>query len=161
MKCKSHEADQWPIKSASFDEILPIWRDQLWPGRESKIEPVSAIGLDGAIDLGWLESRPVFWQIQFQGETVGVLGALLLNNMRLRGLWVSESVRGLGLGRRLVENALATAGQVPVNLVWTMARHEAVPFYLACGLKKAREVVGYEFGPHVLMEKQDIGSKLK
>ena len=27
----------------SFDTILPIWQDKLWPNRQSAIEPVSAM----------------------------------------------------------------------------------------------------------------------
>lgn len=150
------------IKTASFEEILPLWRDQLWPDRQSTIEPLSMIDSQGRIDLGLRELAllrpPVFFKLTapLGSPPVGCQGIQRtgLRETRLRGLWVAPELRGQGWGRRLVETALEDARTRGENRVWVMARSSAEDFYAACGLRAYDRVTGYEYGPHVLMERR-------
>jgi GNAT superfamily N-acetyltransferase len=141
---------------SEFSEVLPLWREFLWPQRESPIEPVSAIDENGAIDLTWLEARPDFWKLNRENKMIGVVSALSSTrhgSARLRGLWLAPKFRGKGLGKLLVESVVEEARSQNIPRVWTMARNSALPFYLSCGFANPRPIEGYEFGPHVLVER--------
>jgi GNAT superfamily N-acetyltransferase len=143
-------------EKSEFSEILPVWREFLWPQRESRIEPVSAIGENGTIDLSWLESRPDFWKLNRENKIIGVVSSLsstFHGSVRLRGLWVAPEFRGEGLGKLLVESVVDEALSQNIRRVWTMARNSALPFYLSYGFTNPRHIEGYEFGPHVLVER--------
>ena len=148
------------IRSESFDQILPVWKEQLWPGRRSAIEPISMIDSRGRIDMS-IEglSRlhpPLFFSARgAEGEVIGVVGTQRtgLRERRLRGLWVAPSSRGAGVGRKLVESVFSVAKDDGDTLVWTMAREVSVPFYSQCGFKTGPKIEAYEFGPHHLMTK--------
>ena len=60
----------------SFDTILPIWRDKLWPNRESAIEPISAMtwpfeGAPDPIDMSIFDYEPTFWGVYIDDKLVG------------------------------------------------------------------------------------------
>jgi GNAT superfamily N-acetyltransferase len=73
---------------------------------------------------------------------------------QLRGMATDDSVRGKGVGMRLMESAEAFVVGSGVGVMWCNARVPAVGFYLRAGW----EVVSAEFdiptaGPHVRMVK--------
>ena len=141
---------------SDFAEVAPFWRDFLWPHRESLIEPVSAIGENGIIEMAWLAAEPRFWKIEQHGKIVGVVSALFLSrarSVRLRGIWVDHEFRGKGLGKEMIEKVVAEFGSVGCDRLWTMARVSAALFYQSCGFINPRMIKGFEFGPHVLLER--------
>lgn len=145
----------WSITHINFSEILPVWRDQLWPGRESKIEPQSAIDEDGSINMELMKAIPVFLACKDQDKIVGVVSGYKTSNekFRSRGLWVSPDLRGQGLGYALIDELKKEATLAGCRAIWTMARFDAWPFYQKAGFQKKSETDKYEFGPHIICEK--------
>jgi GNAT superfamily N-acetyltransferase len=80
----------------------------------------------------WLPERPHAW--------------------RLRGMATDDAVRGTGIGRRLLEVALAHVAAAGGTLVWCNARVPARRFYERAGfVAHGAEWVDPEIGPHVAM----------
>ena len=153
------KADRYEIRRSTFEEILPIWRDRLWPGRLSAIEPVSIIDSDGELSLRIKDLHPVFFEIRglrdLGGEIVGVCSGFRTSeaHFRSRGCWVDPSFRGQGLGALLLSAVNREAMSQGCSVVWTMARHSAIGFYERCGFRDFRRIDRFEFGPHFLAQK--------
>jgi ribosomal protein S18 acetylase RimI-like enzyme len=147
------EAPSSLIRAADFSEILPIWHNELWPGRESVIEPSSAVAPSGAIDMAWHGATPHFWKITEGKVLLGVVSGLFLTgkSARIRGLWVAADARGKSHGKTLLQAVIGHGIANDFDSFWTMARHSAVGFYKSCGFEVDRIVGGYEFGPHTIM----------
>lgn len=138
----------------TFEKILPVWRDKLWPGRESAIEPVSAIDEDGSINMEIMNSNPVFIACTENENIIGVVSGFKTGEkFRSRGLWVSENVRNSGVGQGLMLELEKVARSQRCSAIWTMARNDAFPFYEKAGFIKKKVITQYEFGPHVICEK--------
>lgn len=140
----------------TFDEILPVWKEKLWPGRESEIEPVSAIDEDGSINMELMKAQPYFMACKENETIVGVVSGFktATRKFRSRGLWVSESVRGQGVGQELLKELGKIASANKCDVLWTMARNDAFPFYEKAGFIKKIVVTQFEFGPHIICEKK-------
>ena len=77
------------------------------------------------------------------------------NPFRLRAMATSTEFRSRGLGRVLVEAALAEATASGADMMWCSARVPAVGFYAAAGFRETSEI--YEvphIGPHVRMSRR-------
>lgn len=145
------------IELCSFSDILPAWRDELWPERSSLIEPLSMISRDGSINMELAEigstHPPIFFQVRgAEGACLGTIQGQWTkkNEMRLRGVWTHPALRGQGWGKRLIQTLTSHAR--PDHL-WVMSRESAVPFYTSCGLREYTRITGYEYGPHILMDR--------
>ena len=51
------EIPTYVLKEISFDEIYPVWDKRLWPGRKSKIEPMSSLVWNSRLFLSWGNSE--------------------------------------------------------------------------------------------------------
>ena len=74
---------------------------------------------------------------------------------RLRGMAVAADVRGLGIGRQLLDQAISYVKGSGGKVLWANARTPALGFYLATGFVAVTEHwVDEVTGPHVgiLME---------
>lgn len=145
------------IVEAPFSAVLPIWRDELWPGRQSAIEAVSVIAHDGAISLIASDLQPVFFVAKRDGDDDSILGVnsgfrTSLDRFRSRGLWVCPALRGGGIGRRLIEAVRGRARSEGCAVLWSMARDRSLGFYLSCGFRAVKSIDAYEFGPHTIVE---------
>ena len=49
------------IAETSFEEILPVWKNHLWPGRKSPIEKASAIRLGGGYNMAYLSHPAAYF----------------------------------------------------------------------------------------------------
>lgn len=142
------------ISEANFQEILPYWRSELWPGRQSLIEETSAINHIGHIDIKLMGQPRFFWKAKFDDDIVGVLSGQLTasDRFRLRGLWVDRVHRSQGIGTELVKIALQKANSLSCRWAWTMPRATTESFYLEKGFQIVCNIEGYEFGPHSIVE---------
>ncbi len=142
------------ITETNFQEIFPFWQIELWPGRQSPIEETSAINHFGEIDIKLLAQPRFFWKAHLRDEIIGVLSGQLTaaDRFRLRGLWVHRAHRSHSIGRELVKTALEKATSLDCRWAWTMPRSKTESFYLARGFQFVRDVSGYEFGPHSIVE---------
>ena len=74
------------------------------------------------------------------------------DHWRLRGTWIHEDLRGQGMGLRLIaEVAQSVKNRQSKGRIWTMARQSSIHFYLKNQFEERQQIVGYEFGPHVMM----------
>ena len=141
------------IQACEFVDIFNIWRDQLWPKRQSLIEPISWLSIDGTYCEQFALERPSFWMARSpQNEVVGVLGGHPTppGLYRTRGLWIREDFRRRGLGRRLMQELFNEALRMGYRQVWTMPRISSWPFYESCGFHVLRRADEFEFGPHFI-----------
>ncbi len=141
------------IKTISFEMILPIWKNELWPNRQSKIEPASALDQNGKVDMTIFENIPVFFGYYIDGQIVGVNSCHQTSNktLRSRGLWVHPDFREQGIAKDLMRHLFIYAGDHKFEMVWSMARQTAVGFYYNLGFTKYADTSEFEFGPHVLV----------
>lgn len=158
--------DSGKIIKISFEEILPYWKNELWPSRTSAIEPYSAIDINGNIDINICEiAAPKFWAYKIDDKIVGVISCQNtdVNVFRLRGIWVDSHLRQKGIGKSLTDHLknYVSTRQGPQTsdtlLLWTMSRESNVNFYQSCGFKKKHRLDKYEYGPHWIMEQKKIG----
>lgn len=75
-----------------------------------------------------------------------------LPQWRLRGMATKDHLRGLGLGREVLDAVLDHVGAKGGGLLWCNARIGAVAFYERAGLVSVGEPwVEPEIGPHIVM----------
>jgi GNAT superfamily N-acetyltransferase len=142
------------IRPCTFDEILPIWSQKLWPGRESAIEPTSVISEEGNLSLDPGQLCPWFWIAENERhETIGVVSGFKTSpkGFRSRGIWVAEPYRRKGFARKLMGQLREQARQLDCHYVWSMARATSKDVYLSLGFQIYGETSAYEFGPHYLV----------
>ena len=142
------------IVELTFEEILPIWRDFLWPNRLSKIEPVSIIQIDQTIDGSISQYSPTFFGFLIDGKIAGVNSGFKTAKscFRSRGLYVNPEFRGHNLSASLLQAVETQAKKEDCNLIWTMPRQSAFPAYSRAGYIRTSEFFseGVEFGPNCM-----------
>lgn len=125
------------IKEITFEEIFPVWKNNLWPNRQSKIEPNSAMVYLNGYDMHNMNTKPTFFGYYLFNKLVAVNSGHMCNNMqyRSRGLYVYESYRGLGLGTELLERTKQQAKFENANLIWSYPRKTSWKTYEGVGFK--------------------------
>jgi len=101
------------------------------------------------------------WVAERDGERVGCVGIIRRaeDQAQLRWLLVHPSCRGQGLGRRLVEGALAHCREQGFRSVylWTVSGLEAaIHLYRALGFRKTEEKTGPIWGQVRTQERYDL-----
>lgn len=141
----------------TFEDILPIWRDKLWPSRKSAIEPVSVIQHDGSYDMSIQQNVPTFFGVYVDDVLVGVNSGVKTTSThyRSRGLYVDPAYRGHKIAKRLLQMVDDQAISEGCSIVWTMPRKEAYPTYLSMGYVATTDFFdeGVEFGPNCFASK--------
>lgn len=143
------------VQPSSFEEVLPIWQDKLWPGRLAAIEPTSAIKLLGGYNLEYLRHTAFFWRLEKNNTILGVISGFLTEPkyFRIRGIWVDENTRCQGLGSLLFEAVQQKATALNCHTLWSMPRASAKGFYSKMGMTSIGSANEFEFGPHNWMVK--------
>ena len=152
------------IRQADFNEILPIWKNQLWPGRKSPIERSSSICLGGGYKMDYL-SREVFYFIcersvgplsgpwaRRRGPPAGVVSCFATEEkeFRMRGLYVFPQFRSRGIAKALALKCQSVAAEQGGKQLWTLARETKKAFYKKLGFTHFfGRTEDYEFGPHL------------
>jgi GNAT superfamily N-acetyltransferase len=149
------------IRHIDFDTILPIWRDQLWPGRVSPIMPVSPMkylgGYDTKIYNKYTDLAVYFGM--YDDETNDLIGVFSghptsPDRFRARGLFVMPLYRGIGLGRQLVKAVISEAKSYGADFIWCLPRVNNVKFFEQCGFAPVSNSFNderVEFGPNLYM----------
>ncbi len=140
----------------SFENVLKIWSQHLWPKRLSVIESISYINIDGCIDdsiKNYINSAK-FFCIIYNNKTIGVLShhQTAENTVRLRGLWVSPEFRGKGVGSELIMKSILSASKNATE-IWLMSRIVNTVYYKKFGFLDHKYTDMYEYGPHLIMKK--------
>jgi GNAT superfamily N-acetyltransferase len=139
------------IKRISFEQIFPVWRNQLWPERQSAIETHSVMTWPfqdnpAPIDMHIFQYPPTFWGAFCDGVLVGVNSGHRTSNTqyRSRGLWVDPAYRGRGLAQRLLTMTEYQAMHEGTRMIWSIPRQTALPSYLSVGYLAVGEFFGTE-----------------
>lgn len=145
---------QYELRLVEFDDVLPVWQNKLWPGRQSPIKPMSSMTLDRQYDMSIYDNyEPFFWAVYHNNEIVAVNSGHQTNatEFRSRGLYADPAHRGKGLAKMLLNELLICAEAVGCNLVWTVPRKGSEHAYLSAGfvLYGGWFNEGMEFGPNI------------
>lgn len=130
------------ITKITFDEILPIWRDYLWPGRISKIESNSAMRvLSKEYDGESMRTIPTFFAYMVDGKIAGVNSGHLCkgNSYRSRGLYVFPKFRGQNIGVDLLANTIQQGQTEGAYFVWSYPKQSSWKTYLRAGFALASD----------------------
>jgi GNAT superfamily N-acetyltransferase len=124
----------------TFEQILPVWEEHLWPDRVSPIETHSAMTWpyswpDKEIDMQIFEYPASFWAA-FDGERiVGVNSGHRSSEVeyRSRGIWVDPDYRGQGIAACLFDLLKNQATAEGCEMIWSIPRKTALPAYTKAG----------------------------
>ena len=140
------------IERITWEEILGIWKEELWPDRVSSIEPVSAMKYLGGYDLDLQEQDPIFFGAIDKGVVCGVNSIVRTapHQFRSRGLWVDPEKRRQGLGKDLLSWSISAARGHDAYEMWSAPRRDALPVYESVGFVRTSDWFdeGMEFGPN-------------
>lgn len=145
------------FKKTTFDEIFPLWRYGLWPGRKSEIKPTNGIKFMGGYNKEIEKNIPTFFGAFIDNECVAVNSGFATDKFyyRSRGLYVVPKYRKNGVAYKLLaateEEAIASGHK----FLWSMPRESALIVYLLYGFKKASKMFddNVEFGPNCFVVK--------
>lgn len=144
------------INSSTFEEVLPFWKNELWPGRHSAITDYSIIDHHGHLSLDKSTLSCFFVKATLEdGQIVGVNSGIKTSDshFRSRGIWVHPEFRGLHIGSGLISELEKIAKTLDCKIIWSMPRHTSIQFYQKNGFETYKQTSAYEFGPHYLVQK--------
>lgn len=129
------------IRRAEVHEIFPLRHAVLRPGRPVSYSVYSEDA--GAVHVGaWDDDMLVGCATVFPEAWPGNDAlAAASDAWRLRGMAVDPSMQGTGVGRLVLDEAIAAARQAGASVLWANARSSALGFYERLGWR----VVGEEF----------------
>lgn len=136
------------IVKTNFETINMIWTKHLWPNRTSKIEPHSAMLLDGSFDIKNFDFNPTFLILYENNMIVGCNSGHMCNDgsYRSRGLYVFPEYRKKGYGKELLLRTINIGIEEKANLVWSYPRFESWNTYQSAGFSLASEWNNSETG---------------
>lgn len=137
----------YTFKQISFDVILEVWKDKLWPNRVSLIEKNSAmVYLNQQYDIQNMTQPSWFLGCYFNNRLIGVNSGHMCvdNSFRSRGLWVDSEFRNLGLGQKLLLETIELATQKNANFIWSFPRLSSWKTYNSVGFKRTSDWVKSE-----------------
>ena len=157
--------EKYRVETCRFEDVLPLWRDQLWPGRKSPIEPTSA--------MKWLSgfsatTEPAsYWRITVStslpaalehvttvavasGHFAGIIDGRVvglpqgIRGYRVRGIWVHPDFRKQGMAHALMQTAMAQALKENCPAVWIYPRKSSFSLYESMGFTKVGDWISNE-----------------
>tara|TARA_Y100001972_G_C7619945_1_gene310876 strand:+ start:569 stop:1030 length:462 start_codon:yes stop_codon:yes gene_type:complete len=124
----------------SFEDILPIWENKLWPNRESAIEGISAMtwpyeGNPEPIDMNIFEYQPTFYGVFMDNKLIGVNSGHRTTDTqyRSRGIWVDPDYRKRGVAQLLFVLTEHQARIEKCEMMWSIPRKTALTAYTKFG----------------------------
>lgn len=123
------------IRQIKFSQILPFWKNKLWPDRLSAIETNSAMNYQEGYCIENMQYRPTFFGY-FKGKEIIAVNSghkCTGNNYRSRGLWVNEEYRNLGIGKKLLLKTIEQARKENCSFIWSYPRKTSWPTYESVG----------------------------
>ena len=146
------------VQQITFEQILPIWHNKLWPNRVSIVETHSAMTwpythINKSYDATVFSYPTTFFGIYDQNKLIAVNSGHLTTQQefRSRGLWVDPDYRGKKLAQQILLATIDQAKQEGAEMVWSIPRLTALPAYEKVGFNTVGERIdeGVEFGPNI------------
>lgn len=136
------------IVKTDFNTINTIWSKHLWPNRISKIEPHSAMLLDGTFDIKNFDFNPAFLILYDNDKIAGCNSGHMCadGSYRSRGLFVFPEFRKKGYGKELLLHTINMGIEEKAKLVWSYPRFESWSTYESAGFTLASEWNNSETG---------------
>lgn len=125
------------LEHISWDAIHNIWKNRLWPERQSEITPNSAMVFLGGHDRDNMDYQPTFWGRVRNGMIIGVNSGHRCSDgsYRSRGLWVAPEYRCNGLGKILLNAVISQAQTEGATYCWSVPRRQSWPAYASVGFR--------------------------
>ena len=129
------------IQKITFDIILPIWRNHLWPNRISAIEPTSAMKFLGGYDIESMRNTPHFFAWIQDKKILGVNSGHLCydNSFRSRGLYVFPEHRGKGIAQELLKATITEGKSQSADFIWSYPKQSSWKSYESVGFQLASD----------------------
>lgn len=123
------------IVQIDFSTIYHYWSTLLWPDRNSKIEPTSAMNFLGNYDLKNLDFSPTFFAYKIDNNIVGVNSGhkCFDNGYRSRGLYVLPEYRGKKIGVELLLSTINQGVAEKCDYVWSYPKNTSWGTYSKAG----------------------------
>lgn len=124
------------IELIAWQDILPIWKNELWPTRVSPIEPTSAMCYLNDYDMNNMLTEPSFFGYIIDNKIIGVNSGHSCprsNSYRSRGLWVHPKHRGQGIGQQLLKAVVAKGFDEGRTMIWSYPRKTSWGTYSSVG----------------------------
>ena len=127
------------IKRITWKQILPIWKDQLWPHRKTTIESTSAMNFLSGYSMENMKSVPTFFGYFIDNKIIGVNSGHRCadNSYRSRGLWVQTDHRKQGIGKLLLKATINCAVDEQCGMIWSYPRFTSWSTYSNLGFNLA------------------------
>ena len=140
------------IKEVDFATIEYVWRNKLWPGRPSLIEPYSAMMfMHDRYDVTFASRPRVFLGGYIDDKLIAVNSLHLSEKYmaRSRGIWVDPEFRNNGYGTQLLCETNAKALELKANAIWSFPRKGSFTTYKNAGYVRISSWLDHgEFGPN-------------
>ena len=123
------------IQEISFEEIIPLWKNNLWPNRVSPIESHSAMMYNGSIEMKNFDLPIQFHAYMDNNDIVGTNSVHMCADglARSRGLWVCPNFRQKGIGKHLLLHAIDVARVYNATGIWSYPRKTSWRTYESAG----------------------------
>lgn len=136
------------IAQISFEEILPIWNQFLWPNRTSKIESNSAMLLGGGYNMYNMGTSATFFAYIVNDAIAGVNSGHMCadRHYRSRGLFVFPEYRNQGIGTELLLKTIGQGRLEGAELAWSYPKFESWNTYRKAGFELYKDWETSELG---------------
>ncbi len=145
------------VTASSFEEVFPVWRDHLWPARETPIRSHSSMTFDGGYDPTIYDNPVHFYKVIIDDRIAGVNSVFKTGTTecRSRGLFVFPEFRGQGVSSLLLAAAVDFAKKQSAAAIWSLPRESALKAYERVGFQKIRtaDAAQVEFGPNLYVRR--------
>ena len=135
----------------SFEQILSVWKNELWPDRESPIETHSAMTWpyswpEKEIDMEIFNYDATFFGVFSKQKLIGVNSGHRSSEVeyRSRGIWVDPAFRKTGVAQLLFDMTQDQAESEGCEMIWSIPRKTALPAYTKFGFMTVGDYFGTE-----------------
>ena len=135
----------------SFEQIVRIWQNELWPDRQSPIETHSAMTWpyswpEKEIDMEIFNYDATFFGVFSKQKLIGVNSGHKSSEVeyRSRGIWVDPAFRKTGVSQLLFEMTEDQATAEGCEMIWSIPRKTALKAYTKFGFQTVGDYFGTE-----------------
>lgn len=135
----------------SFEQIVRIWQNELWPDRQSPIETHSAMTWpyswpEKEINMEIFNYDATFFGVFSKQKLIGVNSGHRSSEVeyRSRGIWVDPAFRKTGVSQLLFEMTEDQAMSEGCEMIWSIPRKTALKAYTKFGFQTVGDYFGTE-----------------